>query len=110
MSTRRTHGLRIARALSTLALIALFGGPVEAASGSLAVAWDRNAEPTVTGYVFHYGVAPGVYATHVDVGNVTAWTETGLTNGVRYYSAVTAIVRAPVTAARAGRQSQRRAR
>jgi uncharacterized repeat protein (TIGR01451 family) len=71
-------------------LLILFGGTVEAATGSVTVAWDPNPEPTVAGYTLYFGLAPGVYDDSVDVGNVTTWTQDGLTVGQTYYFALSA--------------------
>ncbi len=43
-----------------------------------------------TGYKVYRGTASGVYGTPTDVGSVTNYTVTGLTNGTKYYFAVTA--------------------
>jgi hypothetical protein len=74
--------------LWTFALLVMFCRTVEA--GAVKLAWDVNLDPTVTGYVLYYGVTPGTYSTTVDVGNVTAWTQAGLTDGQQYYFAVAA--------------------
>lgn len=60
------------------------------AATSVNLAWDANTEPDLAGYKIYYGTASGVYGTPIDVGNVTAYTLTGLTEGVTYYLAATA--------------------
>jgi hypothetical protein len=44
-------------------------GPLEAAT----LSWDRNPEPTVTGYRISYGTQPGARSTTLDVGNVITY-------------------------------------
>jgi len=73
----------IAVAVAVIAGIAL-------AATSVDLAWDANTEPDLAGYKIYYGTASGVYGTPIDVGNVTAYTLTGLTEGVTYYLAATA--------------------
>ena len=82
--------VRMRRAMGTLAvfIFMLFCRTVEAAS--IGLAWDRNTEPDVTGYMVFYGLAPGAYTSSADVGNATQWTQTGLVAGQRYYFAVLA--------------------
>jgi len=45
----------------------------------------------VIGYRIYRGVAPGALALHVQVGNVSSYADTGLTNGQTYYYAVSAL-------------------
>ena len=54
------------------------------------LAWDANTEPDLSGYKLYYGTASGTYGTPINVGNVTTYTVTGLTDGQTYYFAVTA--------------------
>lgn len=76
-----------------LAMCCLFGasmfhpsGRAEAASVSLA--WD--AASGVSGYKVHYGTASGNYTASADVGNATSASVPNLSDGTRYYFAVTA--------------------
>lgn len=55
----------------------------------LTVSWDANDEP-VDGYKVHYGTQSKNYTTSVDVGKVTNYAITGLTNGITYYVAIKA--------------------
>lgn len=55
----------------------------------LTVTWNANAEP-VDGYKVYWGTESGKYTSSVDVGKVTSYTITGLTNSVSYYIAVKA--------------------
>ena len=52
--------------------------------------WDANTEPDLKGYKVYYGVATRNYEYSIDVGNVTTYLLTGLTEGQTYYIAVTA--------------------
>jgi chitodextrinase len=58
------------------------------------LAWDAVTATSLSGYRVYYGTAPGTYiqaiGQGVAVGNVTTYTATGLTRGIRYYFAVTA--------------------
>jgi len=65
---RRPLQLRHLLGIGTV-LACLSAGTVEGAT--LTIAWDRNPEPDVTGYVLHYGTSPGQYTGSVDVGNQT---------------------------------------
>ena len=63
---------------------------VALAATSVDLAWDANTEPDLAGYKIYWGTATRDYSNNVDVGNVTAYTLTGLTEGVTYYLAATA--------------------
>jgi hypothetical protein len=68
----------------------MLGWSMPAAAASLAVTWDPNGEPNVSGYLLHYGTQPGIYHDVVDVGNRTSFTIPNLSDGQRYYVAVKA--------------------
>lgn len=55
----------------------------------LTVIWNANQEP-VDGYKVYWEAESGKYTNSTDVGKVTSYTITGLTNGVSYYITVTA--------------------
>src|SRR6185295_467721 len=57
---------------------------------SVTLAWDRNPEPDIAGYILHSGTNSGHYVNAANVSNVTTNTVLGLTPGVTYYFAVTA--------------------
>ncbi len=66
--------------------------------GTIHLAWDaptKNADGTdlteLKGYWIYYGTSPGAYAERTYVGNVTTFALTGLTLGLIYYIAVTAV-------------------
>jgi VCBS repeat protein len=81
-------------AVIALALFLFAAAPVEASFATLA--WDRNSESTVTGYVILYGTRPGVYTSQVDVGNRTQYTLLSIQPGT-YYFAVKAYTAGGVT-------------
>jgi len=61
---------------------------VTAGDAQVTLAW-----PAVTGaasYSVEYGTVPGVYEVSIEIGNLTSYAVTGLTNGTKYYFAVTA--------------------
>jgi hypothetical protein len=59
-----------------------------ASAASVSLAWD--AASGVSGYKVHYGTASGAYTASINVGNKTTYAGSGLTNGTKYYFAVTA--------------------
>ncbi len=59
-----------------------------AMSGKAALGWSSVSK--AGGYKVKYGTTAGSYTTSVDVGNVTSYTLTGLTNATKYYFAVSA--------------------
>ena len=74
---------------SLILFLSLF--PVQSAqAGQVTLAWDPNSEPDLAGYEIYYGTASRNYSFHIDVGNVTTYTLTGLQPGVTYYFAATA--------------------
>ncbi|MEI9476673.1 MAG: fibronectin type III domain-containing protein [Deltaproteobacteria bacterium] len=59
-------------------------------AAQIRLAWNPNSESDLAGYGVYYGTASRTYGAPINVGNVTSYTLTGLTPGVRYYFAVTA--------------------
>jgi len=59
------------------------------------LAWDAVTATNLAGYRVYFGTAPGSYLQSfgqgLSVGKVTTYTLMGLSNGMRYYFAVTAI-------------------
>ena len=64
-------------------------GAAEMRAATLTLAWDRNPEPDIAGYVVSYGTRSGSHTASVDVGNVTTST-ISLTSGFRYFFTVQA--------------------
>ena len=59
-------------------------------SASLRLSWNANTETDLAGYRVYYGIASGDYGEPIDVGNVTAYELTGLSETITYYVALTA--------------------
>jgi hypothetical protein len=57
---------------------------------SVHLAWDANTEPTVGGYKLYYGKATRNYSLSVDVGKVTDYVLTGVSEDKPIFFAVTA--------------------
>lgn len=68
----------------------LYFYPGIAAAGSLNLSWSPNTETDLAGYKVYYGTATKTYGLPIDVGKVTTYTVTGLTDQTTYYFAVTA--------------------
>jgi|GEM_PF-1437327 len=65
-----------------------------AGNGSVTLTWlpsANNGGMPITNYTIYYGTSPGNYTKNRTVSNITTYTVTGLTNGKRYYFAVSAI-------------------
>lgn len=54
-------------------------------ASDLEVTWNPNAETDLAGYKVFYGNATGVYSNSVDVGKVTTYLITNVTQGKTYY-------------------------
>jgi hypothetical protein len=59
-------------------------------AATVTLAWDSNTDADLAGYRVSYGLESGNYSSHVDVGNKTSHTLTGLTTGRTYYFATKA--------------------
>jgi len=58
-------------------------------AASLMLAWDPDSGNT-TGYILSYGTQPGVYTTHIDVGDQAIYDVSGLAPSTMYYFVVQA--------------------
>jgi hypothetical protein len=61
------------------------------AAGSINLAWAPSADTNIASYNVYYGVASGTYTNMLSAGNATNATISGLTDGVTYYFAATAL-------------------
>lgn len=82
--------------LTAAAITARVRRPGAAVSaGSVDLSWVASVSTATTGYRVYYGTAPGTYnqafGSGISAGSGTSYTVTGLTGGVTYYFAVTAI-------------------
>lgn len=64
--------------------------PAGAIAGDLPLTWDPNAEADLSGYKVHIGTSSRTYVQTIDVGHVTAFTVSNLSEGQTYFAAVTA--------------------
>jgi hypothetical protein len=72
-----------------LLLVAALGiVSANAMAGQVSLAW--NSVAGATGYTLHYGTASGSYSSNIDAKNVTSYTVSSLTDGMKYYFAVRA--------------------
>ena len=63
--------------------------PSAFAAGTVTLAWNPSADPSVAGYNIHYGGASGAYTNEISAGNATNVTISSLTQGTIYYFAAT---------------------
>ncbi|MCX5833998.1 MAG: fibronectin type III domain-containing protein [Deltaproteobacteria bacterium] len=61
-----------------------------AQAAQITLAWDRNAESDIAGYIVYYGYRSRYYTESIDVGNWPSVMISGLVNGETYYICVTA--------------------
>ncbi|HET9268252.1 MAG TPA: putative Ig domain-containing protein, partial [Vicinamibacterales bacterium] len=76
-------------------MLALVAGVRAVAAETLSIQWDPNPEPEVVGYRVFIGAQPGVYDSHVDVGNVTTYNFSAVQPGRAYCFAVAAFYAGP---------------
>lgn len=78
------------RLIVILVFAALLMSGVPAKAAEIALAWDANAEPDLSGYKVYSGTASRSYSGSVDVGNWTNCVMGGLEPGRTYYFAAKA--------------------
>ena len=78
------------RLIVILVFAALLMSVVPAKAAEIALAWDANAEPDLSGYKVYSGTASRSYSGSVDVGNWTNCVMGGLEPGRTYYFAAKA--------------------
>jgi fibronectin type 3 domain-containing protein len=83
---------RIILIFSTVFSFILLFNTCNSLAGSVTLAWDPpdGETPDLAGYKIYYGNSSGNYSYSIDVGNVTTYTLTDLTEGQTYYFAATA--------------------
>ncbi|WDT74630.1 MAG: fibronectin type III domain-containing protein [Candidatus Manganitrophus sp.] len=86
MRTQRTKR----SALGILGFLLVLNWTTAAMAANASLSWDANTESDLAGYKVYFGTASRSYGAPVDVGNQTAYTVTGLSEGQTYYFAVTA--------------------
>jgi hypothetical protein len=93
-SKRVSRLIVLTRFLSLALLLLALSIPLSAravGSSSVSVAWDANPEVDVVGYRIYYGLVSRQYSSSIFAGNVTTGVIPGLSNGVPYFFAVTAL-------------------
>ena len=73
--------------LGVFLILGALSSTVQAASVTLA--WNRSADPSVTGYNLYYGGTSGTYTNKMSAGLATSAVTSGLLVGVTYYFAAT---------------------
>jgi hypothetical protein len=87
----------LSRALIGILFLGLPHNPAQAigvilpSTYSVTLAWNPSPSTDVIGYHLYYGTASGIYTNDIVLGNVTSVTVSGLSSGVIYYFAMTAI-------------------
>ena len=72
-------------------VLCFFLSPSISFAAQATLTWDPPVVSTdVTGYIIHYGTAPGTYTQGIDVGKTTSYTVSNLNDGQTYYFAATA--------------------
>jgi hypothetical protein len=75
----------------TLNITALLGAPsIQPTVTSATITWIANTETDLAGYKIYIGMAPGVYASPVVIGQTTSYVANNLLKGNTYYFAVSA--------------------
>ena len=77
-------------ALAVLIIALLLSTTQVSSAASLHLGWNANTEADLSGYKVYYGTSSGSYGAPINVGNVTDYLLTGLTEGVTYYISITA--------------------
>jgi hypothetical protein len=72
-----------------LILIGCGGGADTDSGGTIKLTWESTTDPALAGYKIYYGTASGTYDHFIDVGNVTTYKLTGLTQGQTYFIVAT---------------------
>lgn len=76
--------------LAVLFVLLCYTGNAFSAEAKAVFSWQPSPETDLAGYKIYYGTQSGVYLPSIDVGNVTTYTITGLSEGIMYYGVLTA--------------------
>ncbi len=94
-SRRVSRLIVLTRFLSLALLLVALSRPLNVLGvvgpASVSLAWDRNPEVDVVNYRIYYGTVSRQYTKSVYAGNLIAGVVPGLSGGVRYFFAVTAL-------------------
>jgi hypothetical protein len=90
MTQRMTGMLRRVTRRLALVMAAVLALASSAAAATVTIAWDRNPEPSVLGYMVYVGTSAGTYTASYDVGNMTTFDLPNATPGTTYHFAVRA--------------------
>ncbi len=85
---RRSRLSVIVFLLTVLSVLPLFIPSAQAAQ--ITLAWDRNHEADIAGYIVYYGYRSRYYTESINVGNWSSVVISGLIDGETYYFSVTA--------------------
>ena len=88
ITSRRHRPSRCSPVHALFILVAFLMLNTHALAGQVTLAWDAVAN--ATGYKLHYGQSSGNYSSTVDAASQMTYTVPSLTDGARYYFAVTA--------------------
>jgi len=86
---RRRTGLPVIVFLLTILSVLPFFIPT-AQAAEITLAWNRNSESDIAGYIVYHGYRSRYYTESIDVGNWPSATISGLVDGETYYLCVTA--------------------
>jgi fibronectin type III domain protein len=78
----------IARNIFIVCICCTYGAQILA--DSVTLTWGPDSIPNFAGYRLYYGTSPGAYTQRIEVGNSTSISVSNLTDGQRYFFAVTA--------------------
>ena len=71
-----------------MAVVLSCAATLAAEAETVTLAWDRNPESNISGYVLYYGTAPGQYTGSIAVGNVAQYVFNEPVDGRTYFFAL----------------------
>ncbi len=87
---KKSHPTLARKTISIVLFLFSILTPTIGLAASVSLTWEPVSNPLLAGYKVYYGTNGGSYTSHVDAGNTTGSTITGLATGTTYYFAVTA--------------------